>query len=430
MRSPLFLATLAAATVLGLLAGLFGNHLIYGRYSSHFGPYSIGSDVTPANLASFVNLDDDGDGGRLEIVGDQVFDFGTMSVGESGEHLFKIRNVGKSDLSLAIGESTCKCTLGNLETDKLPPGEETEVKLSWTVKTNADRFGQQAELLTNDPSKGAVPLRIVGRVIREYEFEPKTLRFGSVTPGESIDVETTLYNYSQYELRMTSTRITSDEIEALTSVEITPIEKSDFSAENQDASQGFRIAVHIEPGIPQGSVSQNLIVGFKRFTEDGSVVPLEDSGNIVGDDLTSRDEIAIYVPLQGTVVDTVRMVTNSKLRRKNGGGYLYLLDRIPAGEVTKGAALILLKGDDRENMDITVQSVYPEGFVTAKIGDVKHQSTMSLVPVEFEIDPKGKNLDYQGLAGDDKSYGRIMLSTDKENKATMPLYLKFVTEEQ
>lgn len=430
MRSPIFLGILALAAVLGLSAGFASNYFAYSRHGSSFGPYSIDGDVTPANLPSVLNLDDNGEGARLTIVDGPMYDFGTMSVGDSGEHLFEVRNDGKSNLTLKIGESTCKCTLGNLEQNNLAPGESTQVKLSWVVKTSQDRFSQQAQLLTNDPNLGMIPLTIIGRVIREYEFEPKALTFGSVTPGELIDIETVLYNYSKNLIKITSSKITDPIIDELATIDITPLEKEEFGELHQTASQGFRIKLQVESGIPEGNVSQNLVIGFQRFDSEGELVPMEEMASVLTEDSEVEEELSVYLPLQGSVVSSIRMVTNSKLQRKNGGGYLFMLDRIPADKVTKATALILLKGDDRDDIQVAIQSVYPEGAITAKIGEVKRQKTMSLVPVEFEIDPKGESMNYYGLGDDDKSYGRIMLSTDKDNNASMALYLKFVTEDQ
>ena len=71
---------------------------------------------------------------RVELLGEPTHDFGMMSPETEGEHVFVIKNVGEEDLTLRLGATTCKCTLGELDADRLKPGEQTEIKLSWKVK--------------------------------------------------------------------------------------------------------------------------------------------------------------------------------------------------------------------------------------------------------------------------------------------------------
>src|SRR3954466_7723828 len=45
------------------------------------------------------------------LLRDNLFDFGTMDLGETRSHHFKLQNVGDADLIVEKGPTTCECTL-------------------------------------------------------------------------------------------------------------------------------------------------------------------------------------------------------------------------------------------------------------------------------------------------------------------------------
>ena len=427
MKSSKFWIVLGAAGIAGLVLGWAVNYLQYGQHRSEFAWYSTSSDLTPVKLSQQMQQFGGENEAALVVDGGTIHDFGSMRVGQSGEHLFVVRNEGTDELTLAIGQTSCKCTLGDLQNDRLAPGEETQVKLSWTVKTNASTFSQQAELITNDPSNANVKLTITGNVIREFTSVPETLNFGSVTAGQSAVTQSRLYSYSAMPMRILSTSISDAGIDALATIEVTEVDAQDFAPEHADASQAFDFSVSIESGMPQGRVSQYLIIGFQRIGEDGQ--PILDTGQSIGSTSLEPGEVKLQIPLQGGVIETTRMLPTSKLRPRGDGSYLYRFGKIDPGTVTRGTALVMLKGENRRDISVEVDSVSPEPFVSATVGQAKHQKTMSLVPIEITIDPSGESLDYQGLSGDDSRYGRIMISTDDDNQAPMALYLKFATQD-
>ncbi|EMI28199.1 DUF1573 domain-containing protein, partial [Rhodopirellula europaea] len=131
------------------------NESSYGRYEPHFGPIDFEGETTAANAMASLKKEWSEDIPKVELPDGNEHDFGIMQPDEEGEHIFRVKNVGDAPLTLKIGASTCKCTVGTLENESLAPGEETEVKMAWTVKTNETTFGQSAELRTNDPTQVA-----------------------------------------------------------------------------------------------------------------------------------------------------------------------------------------------------------------------------------------------------------------------------------
>ncbi|MFI4874394.1 MAG: DUF1573 domain-containing protein, partial [Blastopirellula sp. JB062] len=84
------------------------------------------------------------------------YNFGSMERFEKSSHTFTIRNVGDAPLQLEVGDSSCSCTLAGLEEAGVAPGEETHIKLEWTLKFKEGPFRQSATILTNDPNRREV----------------------------------------------------------------------------------------------------------------------------------------------------------------------------------------------------------------------------------------------------------------------------------
>lgn len=258
--------------VFALLSAVIGgsvawgiNYKRYGYRHSEFGPFVVNGQVTPDNVEKFVNISSDSGGvkvGRVKILGETDFDFGVMSPGDDGEKVFKIRNDGEGLLRLRVGASTCKCTIGELNKEQLEPGEETEIKLSWTVKSGESEFGQSAQLLTNDPAMVAITLKISGKVISDFRLVPDAWSFGENADGDPITVEGTFYNFTDTKIKTGDVRFTSDAMNELATFDVQPLEKDEFEPGNESAIQGFRVTANLAPGMKQGSVSQNLLVAF------------------------------------------------------------------------------------------------------------------------------------------------------------------------
>jgi len=84
--------------------------------------------------------------------------FGRMERGREKSHKFVIRNIGDAPLTLTVGQTSCKCTLSEVESGAIPPGESTHVKIEWSAKADQGPFRQTATIHTNDPQQPDVEL--------------------------------------------------------------------------------------------------------------------------------------------------------------------------------------------------------------------------------------------------------------------------------
>ncbi len=416
MKRFWFFALLAAA--IGTTVAWAINYQKYAHRTARFGPFTMGGDVTPASLGTALEEQESSGLARVEVVDGNVHDFGMMSPGAEGEHTFIIKSVGEEELQLRLGGSTCKCTLGELNEEALAPGEQTEVKLTWTVEEGNDTFGQSAQLLTNDPGRAVVQLEITGKITREVDVVPSSWGFGVIASGEPAVIEGTIYSFLQESIEPTDVKFSDAQLNDLAEIEVLPIDpKEEGEGIYVDAHQAFRVKASIKPGMRQGAISQRLILSFRRVDDEGNEIVAN------GDDVGPN---YIYVPVKGRVIGALSMIPSANLRDIAGGVYLYDFGRIGPDEPHSAKAFVVLKGDERDNTTLTIGAVEPEGVVKATLGESKARGSMTLLPLEIELIRGSAAVERLGNNKDD--YGSVWIESDNPKVGKMRIALKFAIE--
>ncbi len=105
---------------------------------------------------------------------EEVFDFGTLVEGESVEHIFKFKNVGKNPLIIGHAQGSCGCTVPEWPSEPIAPGDSGEIRVKFSSK---GKNGEQDKTVTI--SANTIPnktkIRIVGAVEKNPETEKKEL---------------------------------------------------------------------------------------------------------------------------------------------------------------------------------------------------------------------------------------------------------------
>ena len=102
--------------------------------------------------------------GSPEIEFDQKeYDFGTITEGEKVEGIFKIKNVGKTDLVITSAKATCGCTVPVWPKEAIKPGESSELKFTFNSRGRSGKQTKSITLKTNT-EKVTETLRIKGMV--------------------------------------------------------------------------------------------------------------------------------------------------------------------------------------------------------------------------------------------------------------------------
>ncbi len=413
MLKLLSIATVGA--VCGVMLGWFVHQSRYGR-DAEFGPFSSASDVTASTVANVLKEKTQAGSPRIEVIGGEEYDFGVMEPGSKGKHKFQVRNVGEFPLSLEIVGSTCKCTIGELTKSSIAAGEQTDIELTWDVKSSGEDFGQSAILKTNDPARGELHLKIKGRVISQMTMVPRSFGFGEVESGSPIKLESVVYSFEKEPIVPVVQKFSDDLITQLASFTVTELPMADVKDEAYaTATQAFNVAGEIKPGMQQGSVQQNFMFGFVPKSS------LDAGGK-------HKDEDVRYflVPFAGRIVGAITMVESSKCQGLEGGGYVFSIPRGDPATAKPERANIMLRGKHKDTLTLSVGEVEPADLLRAELDESVGRGSVKLYPLRLWIDPAATAGSRTGKSDDD--YGVVWIRTDNPEVSPLRLRVRFAVE--
>ncbi len=250
-----------------------------------------------------------GDTGRaVAEVPETTFNFGKMERGATMSHAFKIRNVGDQPLHVSVASTTCKCTVGDLEKNEIPPNEETDVLLEWTAKTTAGPFRHGATLSTTDPKNSRIELTVEGDVVESSSIIPAELMFGNVMVGETGDAYVYVSSNLQQDVQVLDYKFSDEELAEQFDVQITPVDQGELP--HPEAVGGVKVTATYQGGTTIGQFLGWL--ELKTNLETAPKLSVLVSGSIVGD-------ISIFgpgwIPKQGLLrLGSVRSSVGKRVR--------------------------------------------------------------------------------------------------------------------
>jgi len=112
------------------------------------------------------------------------FDFGEQPNNQTIEHTFVLRNEGDATLEITNIRSSCGCTVGNVSSLVVAPGETSDITGLFNLR---GRQGTQRSVLTvelNDPARPRLQLSMGGVATQELDVRPNRLFFGQVYGGQ------------------------------------------------------------------------------------------------------------------------------------------------------------------------------------------------------------------------------------------------------
>ena len=187
---------------------------------------------------------------------ENIHEFEPMAVGSTQSHTFFVQNNGEGVLKLAQGRSTCKCTVGSLGQDEVPPGETTEIELEWRPVSPDPMFSQTATIYTNDPGAPELTLVVEGIVANwTMTFPGQIWTRSAVSESEETPFEFIVASQLMESFEITGIETSND----LLQVEATPIAEEDL-LQYENARSGYRLNGRIGLGFPVGPIRENLTV--------------------------------------------------------------------------------------------------------------------------------------------------------------------------
>ena len=339
-----------------------------------------------------------GDGPRVMMVNGSDFDFGVMERNGTRNHQFEIKNTGNAPLSLKKGETTCKCTMNKLVDGVLQPGESVKVELEWIAKEVGPDlvFVQTADIKTNDPSRKVLRLTIRGDIITTVKVVPSILVMSSISASEGAEGQVSVYSYRTNDLDFVETKVDPKLKEFIEAV-VEPMSAEELG-EDKRARSGRKLKIRLKPGLPVGVLDQT--VWLKTNLKDSPLVPVYFQAKVVGD-------ISIY-----------------------GRNFNRVTNRLNLGKVIQADGLrtelrLLVRGEQRDTVKLTVASVDPPESLEAKIRSPTQAATGKSFQHFLDITiPKGAEV-VSRLGDNQYKPVRILLNTTHPQFKTITITVAF-----
>jgi hypothetical protein len=380
--------------LISALAGiLVGGAVAYVEVSSDADATGLPGDKPAKSVTA---LPTDGNVARL-VVEEPNFNFGQMQLGRKKSHEFVLKNVGAAPLTLRVGQTSCKCTIGDVTQGPIAPGGSGVVRLEWTARGGNGPFRQTATIHTNDPLNSEVQLSVEGEVTEAQGIEPSELAFDTITVGDQKSAVVHVMAMLQDNLTVTDPQLSDETTRDKFDVQIEPVDKA--SLPNPAAKSGMKITLTAKPGLPVGRFNQWLAV--KTNLEDDEHLEIPVSGRIVGD--ISVHGIG-WSEEQGVLI----------------------LGSVKSSEGRKQTLNIVVRGEGAADVKFEVQSCDPPEL-KVKIGEArKLKDALVHVPLEIEIPPGTRPMVRTETAQGEA--GRIVLATTHAKIKELALSVRFSVE--
>ncbi len=391
MKSVLFVVLLSALVGAGL-----------GTSLGYMEARLPASSAVPSNTDAVTkDLPKDG---PIAQVPETTFNFDRIERGTSMTHKFKVHNVGDAPLHLEVASTTCKCTVGDLARNEIPPGEETEVELEWVAKTSPGPFRHGATLSTNDPRRSRIELVVEGDVVESTVMQPADLFFGAVSSHATRSVSATLVSNLGDEVQVTGHEFSDPEVGKHISLEVTPLAKDELPT--PEVLSGVKITATFQPGKSLGPF----------FTWHTITTNLEKAQKIT-------------VPVTGTVKGDISIFGNGW----NESQGVLRMGAVSGKEGKRVRLNVAVRGEHAPHTQVEVASVDPPELKVS-LGEPKAMSPQLVhLPLFIEI-PTGTRplVRIAKATGEEddsqKGDGVVVLKTTHPDTEEVRLFVRFSVE--
>ncbi len=379
------------ALVVGISAGWASAYLSIVRGTELF--------VTdPALLAEGPDAVPPASHAQVQVVNGERYTFGEMLVGGKMSHTFKIRNAGSSPLTLKLEETTCKCTLTDFDSATVAPQETIDVTLEWEAKSPVPDYSQAAIIRTNDPDREYLRLEVDGVVEEAVRLMPMILQFQNVTSDSQAERVIRAYATRQAaDMEVLGVEFGEGPLAEHLEYEIRELTREQLLSERR-AIGGRQIIVRLKPGLPTGKLEGTMRVLLNVPEQPVAEIPI--SGNVISD---------ISVVGRGVRFDSQRNAL--------------FLGTVKQSEGAVAELRILIKGANRDNVELEIADIDPPIALRATLGNPTKGDKLVTVPLIVEV-PAGSPI-LSRLGVESIPAGRILIRAKNANTKEIPIDVEF-----
>lgn len=159
----------------------------------------VNQEATTSTTAPSGLLETQKNRGSLKVA-EPSWDFGYVVQGAKVTHIFVLENTGIDSLFIEKVKPTCGCTSAPLTRDKLAPGENVPVTVTFSTGKFSGPVHKTVTVSSSDPEKPTTPLQfsaIVGSMPPTLGLSPETgIALDRFEAGEPKEARVELTNYS------------------------------------------------------------------------------------------------------------------------------------------------------------------------------------------------------------------------------------------
>jgi hypothetical protein len=336
---------------------------------------------------------------KVAVEGSDEFNFGRAEKEVEHRHVFVIRNVGKGPLTLEKGQTTCSCTVSEIERTEVSPGGSTKVTVQWKAKSLGP-FRSGAQVLTNDPDQDRQTLDLIvsGEIVSSYRMEPGQIVFTSVTATKGASGSARIFSFTTDDLDVQRPEFVTATIARFFDLKVEKMTAEQLKDE-EGAKGGVVLHVTVKPGLPAGPIAQRIRFHLNLPGEPEIELPIE--GRVSA-------PIEVISPLWDSELGVLKI---GRIRPSEGGKFeLYLLVR----EEAQGKAHLTV-GDCPPPLKLSVGQ--PE----------KLDAAATKVPMTLEVPRGSRPVDHWGT--EDGKLARILLDAGLPDAKQLQILVQYIVVE-
>ncbi len=201
------------------------------------------------------------------VCDDPVYEFGEVDNTKKVEHDFIIRNDGDANLNISNVKATCGCTVANISTKLVAPGESSTISAVLNLGGKDGAMNKRITVHSNDPVSKQTILSLKGKAISRVSYTPRSLMTPSLVYGEVATNIITITSHEETPLEVTIENIGSKHLDA----EV-------LASENE---KEVKVRVTTKPSLPKGATTGRLVLKTSTSARPQINVPFR--FNVVGE---------------------------------------------------------------------------------------------------------------------------------------------------
>lgn len=300
-------------------------------------------------------------GPRVSIINGERHEFGSMNRNAHGTHAYIVQNIGDAPLTLKTGAPSCGVCIKvfRVEKELLQPGERTEAKIEWDVKTGDHEFEQSGPLETNDPKRPTVHLSLHGQIVETVRLDRTDLHFHDISTNEPASGSVIIYAYRDADLQVEAQEMTNTSVAKFLTLSFSPLAEEEL-ARDPAAKGGKKLTVDVKAGLPHGDFNEPIHIN------------------------TNQNDDPLTVRVIGNVASDILLMGPGVVREKS----VVNMGTANASEGKKQTIYLLVKGPYRDQTKIEIKTDEPASQFRATLGEALHDTPKTIrYPIVIEIPP-------------------------------------------